>query len=57
MAVVTGQTKMSLNGVAPAAQGALITTVTFTNFTVAAGSNALNDVITTLRNAGISASA
>jgi len=40
-------------GVTPVAKGAAVTTVTFTNFTVAAGSNAVNDIISRLQAIGI----
>ncbi len=40
-------------GVTPVAKGAAVTTVTFTNFTVAAGSDALNSIISRLQSVGL----
>ena len=51
-----GQSSTDLVGfyvVTPVAKGAAVTTVTFTNFTVAAGSNAVNDIISRLQSIGI----
>jgi len=45
--------KVGFYGVTPVAKGAAVTTVTFTNFTVAAGSDALNSIISRLQSVGI----
>lgn len=40
-------------GATPVARGAAVTTVTFTNFTVAAGSDAVNSIISRLQSVGL----
>jgi hypothetical protein len=45
--------KIGFYGVTPVVKGAAVTTVTFTNFTVAAGSDALNSIISRLQSIGI----
>lgn len=54
--VTVGQSstdKVGFYGVTPVVKGAAVTTVTFTNFTVAAGSDALNSIISRLQSVGL----
>ncbi len=44
---------VGFSGATPVARGAAVTTVTFTNFTVAAGSDAVNSIISRLQSVGL----